>query len=333
MEVSVFVPSHITGFFTICENKDPLKKGSCGAGLLIDKGVTTTIKVISDSSNYENPIDIKINGNKDSKNEIIIIKTLELLKRNFPLEELFKNIAKNNETIAKNNEIITKNNYHISIEAKIEVPIGAGFGTSAACALGIALGFGKLLNLPITETTQIAHLAEISLGSGLGDVIGQTSKGLVLRKSPGAPGIGETESIISSTKSNETGNSDSYRDFSEIYVLTKTFGEIDTSSIIGNQKYKKDINNIGIAMEKEILSNPNLENFMKLSYEFAKKTKLMNKDLLKVVDGLKENNIESSMAMLGNTVFAVIEEKNLGKIKNLDEFLISKIYTDGIKFL
>ncbi|MCL2687295.1 MAG: pantoate kinase [Methanobrevibacter sp.] len=313
MKVSVFVPSHITGFFTICENKDPLKKGSCGAGLLIDKGVTTTIKILSNSSNYKNPINIKINGKENSKNETIINKTLELIKNKFPFEEVF--------------ETMDKNDYYISIENKVDVPIGAGFGTSASCALGTAMGLGKLLNLPLEKTAQIAHLAEISLGSGLGDVIGQTSKGVVLRKSPGAPGIGKTISISSSMKDNEKS------DFSDIYVLTKTLGEIDTSSIIKNPFYKKNINNMGIAMQKKIILNPSLENFMKLSYEFAKNTNLMNENLSKIIDDLKQNSIGVSMAMLGNTIFALVKEENLNKIGNLDDFLISKIYTDGIKFI
>ena len=39
--ISVFVPSHITGFFSILDNEDPLLKGSLGAGVLLDKGVIT----------------------------------------------------------------------------------------------------------------------------------------------------------------------------------------------------------------------------------------------------------------------------------------------------
>ena len=44
MTVSLFIPSHITGFFSIENNPDPLKNGSCGAGFLLDRGVKTTIK-------------------------------------------------------------------------------------------------------------------------------------------------------------------------------------------------------------------------------------------------------------------------------------------------
>lgn len=324
MEVSVFVPAHITGFFSINNNHDPLKKGSCGAGVLIDKGVITTIKINKEDSlekekklekkivdklekelekKEEYSVNVTINGQTDLKNETITKETIKLIKKEFSLEL----------------------NYDITINHEIQVPIGSGFGTSASCALGTAIGISKLLNLPLKpiETFQFAHIAEISLGSGLGDVLSQTSEGIVIRKSPGAPGIGKVLSI------RELENND----FSDIYILTKTFGEIDTSSIIKDPIYVKKINNIGIAMQKKIISKPTIENFIKLSYEFSKKTGLMDKKLLNLVEELNKETIGASMAMLGNTVFAIVKKENLNKIKNLNEFTISKIYTEGIKII
>ena len=43
MTNSVFVPSHITGFFSIENHEIKLKNGSCGAGFLLSKGVKTTV--------------------------------------------------------------------------------------------------------------------------------------------------------------------------------------------------------------------------------------------------------------------------------------------------
>ena len=43
MSNSVFVPGHITGFFTIEDHEVSLKNGSCGAGFLLSKGVRTTV--------------------------------------------------------------------------------------------------------------------------------------------------------------------------------------------------------------------------------------------------------------------------------------------------
>jgi len=291
MKVSVFVPSHITGFFTIANNNDPLKKGSCGAGVLLDKGVLTTVK----SSRNENKIDIKINGQKDFKHEFIAIKTLELIKKDFKIEEGLK------------------------IDHKIEVPIGSGFGTSASSALGVAIACFKSFNINISlkSASQYAHRAEIELGSGLGDVIAETSKGIVLRKKPGSPGIGKVESI------------ESQKESFNMYVIAKTLGEIDTGSVIENPIHQRKINEIGLAIQKKFMINPNIENFLKYSLEFAKKTELINENVLEIVNELNDYTLGASMAMLGNTAFALSNNPYC----DMEGAIISKIDNTGIKIL
>ena len=302
-KVSTFIPSHITGFFSIKNDQDPLRKGSCGAGVLINNGVKTTVESLKDENTTKNNINIIINNKKDLKNEKISLKTIEAIENNFNLE-------------LKNDLII---NHEIS------VPIGSGFGTSASCALGTAIGLFKLFKPKISknDAMQMAHFAEVNLGSGLGDVLSQTSKGIVIRESPGAPGIGKTLPL------KEKNN------FSDFVVLTKTYGQIDTSTIIEDPIKKRKINKIGIVMQEKIEKNPTLENFMNCSYEFAKDTGLINRELLNIVDQLKKCTIGSSMAMLGNTVFAITKEENLSKIDEsgdfkVEDFKISKIYNDNI---
>ena len=331
MKVSVFVPSHITGFFSIYNNENPLKKGSYGAGILIDKGVNTSIKTLekqnidlNDESNGDlnkkKSINITINGKKDNINEIITLKTIEILEKNLKLKD--KKIF----------------NQEIAIEHTINVPIRAGFGTSASCALGTAIGFSKLFNLSLSkiEAGQIAHLAELELKSGLGDVLSQTSKGIVIRKSPGAPGIGKTENITHLEKTDSNINKEKLsknekNDFSDIYVLSKTFGQIDTASIIQNPIKVKKINEIGLNMQKKIIANPTVQNFIGCSYKFAKKTDLMTDEISSIVEDLKKYTIGTSMGMLGNTVFALSKKENLNNINDINDFTVSKIYNGGIK--
>ncbi|OQD58956.1 pantothenate kinase [Methanobrevibacter arboriphilus JCM 13429 = DSM 1125] len=309
MKVSIFVPSNITGFFSIKEDENPLKKGSCGAGVLIDSGVKTIIQTLKKGDDENHQIQIRINGKKDPKNELITLKTIEILK---------PHIIKNSGKFELKDDLL--------INHEINVPVGSGFGTSASCSFGTAIGLSKIFNLNLSnnQAGQIAHLTEVELGSGLGDVLSQTSKGIMIRTSPGAPGIGKTNIIRD--KNN----------FSDVLILTKTFGEIDTSSIIEDPKMKKNINKFGLIMQERIINNPTIENFMDCSYEFAKKTGLMNKELLKIVNELKKCTIGASMAMLGNTVFAIANKEDLGKIQKSDnlkaiDFKISKIYNDNIK--
>ena len=98
---------------------------------------------------------ILINGEIDKTKEPIINKVLELLDIDYP----------------------------VKIKQDIQLPVGCGFGTSACQALGVSIGLCD----DFLKAGQIAHLAEVNLGSGLGDVIAQTGKGMVLRTKPGDP--------------------------------------------------------------------------------------------------------------------------------------------------
>ena len=275
MSISVFVPAHITGFFSIENNEDPLKNGSCGAGFLLDRGVKTTLKESSD---------FKINVNQGS--DVVINEVLKY----FNIEDSF--------------EIIQD----------IQLPIGAGFGTSAASALSLSLALNEFFDCGYLdiECGQIAHRAEVSLGGGLGDVIAQTGSGLVLRTSPGAPGVGKIESFDE-----------------DLFIATKSFGEIDTSSIIRDPEYKNIISSNGHECLDKSKGNFSVENFLKLSCIFSKNTGLMTGEVKSMVNYL--NSLDdisgASMAMLGNTVFAFADNENTFKKLNIEGMNIDKLYT------
>ena len=85
--ISVFVPSHITGFFSIFDNENPLIKGSLGAGVLLDKGVVTRISKSSrENENHSNHPSILINGKVDDYNQNIILATIRLMKKDFDFD-------------------------------------------------------------------------------------------------------------------------------------------------------------------------------------------------------------------------------------------------------
>jgi pantoate kinase len=279
--MSVFVPGHITGFFNIENHDSKLKNGSCGAGFLLSKGVRTTI-LESDSFDYD------VNqGNDTVINEVL--KILNLDETNFKIIQ------------------------------DITLPIGAGFGTSAASALSITLALNEFLDLnySLELCGQIAHMAEVNLGAGLGDVIAQTGKGLVLRTKPGAPGIGEIESFEE-----------------DVYVAWKTFGAIETSEIIQDPKHKKVISEVGLKYLEMFEEEPNLDNFLTFSAKFSQETKLMTSEVKNQIEYFNsmDNILGSSMAMLGNTVFAFAYDEETFKNLNIKGLHIDKINNIGIVY-
>ncbi len=295
MDCSIFAPSHITGFFQIINHQNPLKKGSRGAGVVMDKGVLTRIKI----SKNDHKIDIKINGEPDSFNDSITSKTIDLLQEKIVSEYGYEKRIQNG----------------FKIEHDIQVPIGCGFGTSAACALGTALGLCYLFNLPLTynQAAGVAHQAEVELGTGLGDLIAETAGGIVIRLKEGSPEFGKIDKVVSEP----------------LYVISRSLGDIDTSSIIQDPQHQKTINQTGAGMLSQLVENPTPEKFMSLSYQFAQKTSLMSKEVKELVNILNEETIGASMAMLGNTAFALSKTPDT----SLKDALISKIDFSGSRFV
>lgn len=298
MEISVFVPSHITGFFEIIDHSDPLKKGSRGAGVVLDQGVLTRI-LIEDGAES---VKVKLNGKSDLRNASITYKTIEIIKNHFQLE-----------------------NMNIIIEHEFNVPISAGFGVSAACALGTSLGISKILNFPLTfnKAASLAHLAEIEMKSGLGDVMAETTGGLVLRLKEGAPGFGRTDKIIQNDLNRDKPENDS-----DLFIISKTLGKIETSQIIDHPDWKIRINQIGKNLLDELLKRPDLRNFLRLSRKFAEETSLMNSEVLDIVKILEEESMGASMAMLGNTAFAVSKTPDT----SVEGVIVSKVDNLGCRF-
>ena len=292
MKCSIFVPGHITGFFEIIDHQNPLYKGSRGAGVVIDKGVLTELKI----EDGVGDVQVKINGKSDPKNASITYKTIDLIKTHFKLED--KNI---------------------NIKHEFQVPISTGFGTSAACALGTSLAIVKTLDLSLTfnKAASIAHLAEIEMKSGLGDVIAEITGGIVLRLKEGSPGIGRTDRIIEKNRDEE------------VFIISKTLGEIATSEIIEDPLYKKRINQTGGRLLDELLKRPDLGVFLKLSRKFAEETSLINAELHEVIEVFEDETMGASMAMLGNTAFALSKTPDT----SVEGAIISKVDNFGCKFI
>ena len=80
--------------------------------------------------------------------------------------------------------IVNKLNKKIAIIIKhtFDLPIGAGYGSSGAGALGIALGLNKILDLGLEdlEAAKYAHIAEVENHTGLGTAGGQFIGGFTL---------------------------------------------------------------------------------------------------------------------------------------------------------
>lgn len=170
MQAEAFVPGHITGFFEVFKNKDLLRSGSRGCGVVLDMGAHTRVKV---DEAGQNSAEVYVNGG-----------LCDCPVTRSVVEHIIKASGKK---------------YRVRVDHLLELPMKYGFGMSGAGALGTALALNKAMSLGLSRRAcgVIAHEAEVLNGTGLGDVIAELTGGLVLRTKPGAPGIGRVEKILS----------------------------------------------------------------------------------------------------------------------------------------
>ncbi len=154
-----FCPGHVTAFFEVCEDADPRRKGSRGAGLSLSLGVTTVARVREAPSPS---LEILVNGRKA---------TAEV-------------------TAAAARKVLGDRSYEVKLLSDTPLPVSQGFGVSSAAALSTTLALDDALGLglPRDELVSLAHVAEVDCGTGLGDVVPASLGGMDLRLQPGAPG-------------------------------------------------------------------------------------------------------------------------------------------------
>jgi pantoate kinase len=199
---------------------------------------------------------------------------------------------------------LVKGRWRVKVEHEFGIPIGYGFGASGAGALSLALALNEAFDLGLSkiEASRVAHLSEVECKTGLGDVIAQWLGGLEIRKEPGAPGIGRIKRIPIK------------QDFK---LLSLCFAPLATKKILSNPFLKERINRAGAECVKELLRKPTPENFMLLSQRFSQETGLLTPRMRKVMEEVEKEGFIASMVMLGEALFAVVEEEKVKRIKSI----------------
>jgi pantoate kinase len=175
-----------------------------------------------------------------------------------------------------------------TVRGETDLPLGAGFGVSGAMALGAALGANTCLDrsLSMNQLVTIAHKAEVEAGTGLGDVVAQAHGGVVLRLDPGGPAHNTLDAIPA------------WRAI-EYYVID----ELSTEAVLDGETAA--LTAAGSQALSQVRETPTLSTFMQASRQFARDAELLTDQVREVVTAVREAGGEASMAMLGETVFAL----------------------------
>ena len=241
--VVAFAPGHISGYFQRIDGTTTGSTGSIGAGIVINRGVTLTMTE-GDSS----CISVK---NSDADGWLI-------------------------------KEVLRTLGVSASVTVDAAMPIGAGFGMSAAGLLAAYHAANRLFDLGYSEAelTALAHDFEVRHGTGLGDVAAASGGGIVVRTSAGIDGV-------------------SRRIFTEEPICAVSFGAIPTPDIITSPEKMEKVRAAFPKTEPDDLAG-----LMKNSRSFAEKSGLLSPRLKEILAVCDVSGVPASMTMLGDGIFA-----------------------------
>ncbi|WP_306052384.1 pantoate kinase [Natronococcus wangiae] len=174
------------------------------------------------------------------------------------------------------------------VEAESDLPLGAGFGVSGATALGTAFAANHVFERKLSrnELVTIAHGAEVQAGTGLGDVVAQAQGGVPIRLEPGGPQVNELDAIPARAR-----------------VEYVTFGELSTADVLAGDT--EALSAAGKTALSRIVDEPTLLSLLYASRQFAREAELLTPDVEAAIEDVAAVDGQASMAMLGETVFAL----------------------------
>lgn len=278
MKVTAFCPGHITGFFAPKRHSDPLRSGSLGAGICVSRGAVTTLTVKE--------------GNRSIK--------AEADGKAAPVTETALNLLLGNKDLK------------IESKTELQLPCGAGFGTSAAGTISAAAALCEVLSLNMDEAIKAAHLAEIKHNTGLGDVAAISRCGVTYRIREGVKPYGVVKRIESTPT-----------------ITACVFkNPLSTADILTDKEKNKAISQAGEKCIEEMKANPTLDNLFRLSRKFTEESNLASTEVREALDALE--NKQASMIMLGNSIFALGAEESLSEF---GETFILQTDTEGPRIL
>ena len=249
-----FAPAHITGFFMPHRDADPLKSGSYGAGVALNFGAFSTVEI---SSGEGMEVKVARGGNGKVTERAIEIALSEI-----------------------------KENVRVRATIIPQLPIGQGFGMSAAGTLATMVAFAELMGMEREDALRWTHMAEIESGTGLSDAIGSFYGGMVIRKRPGLPPFGEVERVEI-----------------EGDVWCMILGDpISTADFLAGYDVER-LRDPAMSALNSLLEEPTFIRFAQLSRSFAE-TVAISPEILKKIP----ENALGSQIMLGNSVFFIYGE-------------------------
>lgn len=294
-----YCPCGISSIFQVCKppgSAPPEHVGSRGGGFCISKGVIAEVE-IEEYGDFI--VETLVNGYHE--NMYVARKMVEkILDEHVGIRE-----------------------FRVRVSQQVEVPLGCGFGTSAASALAVGLALNKALNLNLglMEIARIAHIVEVESYTGLGTVSGLITGGVVLVIKPGAPKEDTTIKISSPEN---------------VKIVAASSKPMSKKNIILNETLIRNINKLGKELVDRIQRNPSFYTFIKAAKKFTQQSQLATpwvKEAIKIAES--SGVIVALQNMIGEAIHTVVEESIVDKVvraleKTSKHVIVSDIKKNGV---
>jgi len=252
-----FAPGHVTGVFRpAIRARDPRARGSLGAGIVLELGATAEARFAPGKGHR-----VRILGDR---------------VRPWPISEDVARRLAPSEPGA------------VTVRLRHDLPVGQGFGMSAAGALATALAVGELAGAPRRRAIDVAHLADLFGGGGLGGVPAILGGGLEVRVRPGVPPYGRV-----------------VRQAFPGRMLVGVVGRpIPSPKVLRSPKALARIEAASGVLSK-LARVPAADAFFRASERFTDEAGLLTPAVARTVEALRDRGAFAAQAMFGQSFFAL----------------------------
>jgi pantoate kinase len=253
-----FAPGHVTGVFRPdLSARDPRGRGSVGAGVVLELGAVASVEWTPDV-----PRSIRISSDVGPRLPI----TREVAER-----------------------LLGEERGGLRIRLHHELPVGQGFGMSAAGSTATALAVASVLRISPHRAVGIAHLAELHGGGGLGGVAAILGGGLEVRVRPGIPPFGR---IL-------------HRAFPFPLFIAVTGVPMPSPPLLRDPTFLARVSSAAAPEIPRLAKETDPRSFLAAAERFGDTLGLSPPRLARAIRKLRDPDVRASQAMFGRSVFAV----------------------------
>ena len=272
-----FSPASVTLFFSPSMGNSAISTYSKGCAINITQGVTATVQAAAST-------EVVFNGAARSI---------------APVEYVLKKLSPE----------------PIKVSLESSLPLGCGFGLSASACLATAFALAKYYALDLTrsELGMMAHEAEVTYKTGLGDVASQLCGGIVYRKCETGPL--DSEKILLLPQS----------------IYFRIFDELETAKILSDSDLLYTVSQKGTQATQWLVNNRHsltLGNLLSRSYDFAQSAGLItNREVNNCINDVLSQGGQATMIMLGQGVLSTLP------VGNASDWIKCEIDNDGTRYI